>query len=117
MAISCYSQKNNRNKASLTINISQSIDDAGIVIKSTRQSGDGYNNFNNVLSPTPSTIMVHGLLGEVCISDNDCSIFNSHCEPTFKRCACKPDTIAAEQGKMCKFAEQRVIPPTVLISK
>ena len=37
---------------------------------------------------------------------------------TTNRCACKPDTVQADQGKICKFAsEQRVIPPTVLISK
>ena len=94
------------------------IDDEGVVIKSTRHAGNFGGNFNNVLSPTPSTILVHGLLGEVCIADSDCSIFNSHCEPTYKRCACKPDTVQADQGKICKFAsEQRVIPPTVLISK
>ena len=98
--------------------ISFILDDDGVIMKSTRHAGDNFNNnLVNVLSATPSTILVHGLLGEVCIGDSDCSIFNSHCEPTFKRCACKPKTIAADHGKICKFADQRAIPPTVLISK
>ena len=61
------------------------LDDEGVVIKSTRHADNFGGNFDNVLSPTPSTILVHGLLGEGCIADSDCSIFNSHCEPTYKR--------------------------------
>ena len=55
-----------------------SLDDEGVVIKSTRHAQNFGNNLVNVLSPTPSTIMVHGLLGEVCIADSDCSIFNRY---------------------------------------
>ena len=62
----------------------------------------------------PSCARLRLLPSEIQSSD---FFLNSHCEPTFKRCACKPGTIAADQGKLCKSADQRVIPPTVLVSK
>ena len=83
-------------------------------MKSTRNS-DNYNNHIDG-SITPSTILVHGLLGEVCISDNDCSILNSICDNFTKRCACKKGTVPDALEKVCKVAE-RVVPPTMLISK
>ena len=82
-------------------------------MKSTRNS-DNYNHIDG--SITPSTILVHGLLGEVCISDNDCSILNSICDNFTKRCSCKKGTVPDALEKVCKVAE-RVVPPTMLISK
>ena len=90
------------------------LDHPGLAMKSTRNS-DNYNNHIDG-SITPSTILVHGLLGEVCISDNDCSILNSICDNFTKRCACKKGTVPDALEKVCKVAE-RVVPPTMLISK
>ena len=90
------------------------LDHPELAMKSTRNS-DNYNNHIDG-SITPSTILVHGLLGEVCISDNDCSILNSICDNFTKRCACKKGTVPDALEKVCKVAE-RVVPPTMLISK
>ena len=87
-------------------------DNNGLVMKSTRNT-DNYNLIDGI---TPSTILVHGLLGEVCISDSDCSIVNSICDKPSKRCACKPGTVPDALEKMCKPVG-REVPPTVLISK
>ena len=92
----------------------KNLDHPGLAMKSTRNS-DNYNNHIDG-SITPSTILVHGLLGEVCISDNDCSILNSICDNFTKRCACKKGTVPDALEKVCKVAE-RVVPPTMLISK
>ena len=93
-------------------------DDDGLVIKSTRHTADTL--YNNRLSPalvTPSTILVHGLLGEVCLEDSDCSILNSVCSDS-QRCACQPGTQPFDEGKICKFSSVDTnVPPTVLVGK
>ena len=88
------------------------LDNHGLVMKSTRNT----NNYNLIDGITPSTILVHGLLGEVCMSDQDCSILNSICDSFTKRCSCKEGTVPDALEKLCKKAD-RVVPPTMLISK
>ena len=100
------------------MHFSYTVDDEGLVVKSTRHTADTlYNNHlgNNPSGVTPSTILVHGLLGEVCLSDSDCSILNSVCS-TSQRCTCQPGTQPNDDGKICKFVDRNV-PPTVLVGK
>lgn len=75
-------------------------DGSGSLYKSTRHTDNHLNQLNH-MRPTPSTIVVHGLLGDICLRDDDCSVAYSICSSS-RRCTCNHGSVTTDRGRACR---------------
>ncbi|XP_071744325.1 agrin isoform X3 [Lepeophtheirus salmonis] len=75
------------------------------LIKPTRDIQDaGFNN-QYQYPATPTSITVHGLLGDYCINDLDCSVHHGVCSET-RQCICDTDYESSVNGRFCILSQE-----------